>query len=267
MARSVAKPDGVPRKRARGEGSIRWHHGAWRIRFRPYSGADQVLLRCPGKTLARVESELDGMVADRDAGVLVMPPARPPDLTVMALWEDHYKPYLQAEVDAGSLGQDRLYGLSSMMDCHIHPALGLDRASGVDSITLLDYIAGKQADGPRDADGQRVGVAPVKESAQRFLAPRTIHHHITAIGQMYRWAIHPERQLVRYDPTAGLRLPDLDEEETEPYEPEHVCAIIRLLVRRIGAATFALGTRIAETLGVQETSWMTTRRSFRFGTR
>jgi hypothetical protein len=115
----------------------------------------------------------------------------------------------------GSLGLGRLDDLSSMMDCHILLALGLDRASSVDSITLLEYISGKQADGPRDADGERVGVPPVKESAQRFLAPRTIHHHVTAIGQMYRWALHPERQLVRYDPTAGLRLPDLDEEETD----------------------------------------------------
>lgn len=76
---------------------------------------------------------------------------------------------------------------------------------------------------------------------------------------MFRWAAHPERRYAGYDPTQGLALPPLDEEETEPFEPEHVNAIIHHLQagtpRRIGTFTLATGARIAEVLGALERSW------------
>ena len=247
MARYAARPDGVPRKRGWGDGHIQWKNGAWEIRIRPERGARQEVHRRPGKTLAEVEAELDLMNAQKKAGFDVSRPQTPPPMTVAGLWE-RYERHLEQRLAAGVIEHARLRDMRIIVTRHVLPAFGADVVTSVNSEKLLGYVAAKRA-----------GVAPVAGQARAELAPRTIRHHIQIIGQMFRWAAHPERRYASYDPTQGLALPPLDEEETEPFEPEHVNAIIRLLPagtpRRIGIFVLATGARIAEVLGTLERSW------------
>jgi integrase len=247
MARAAMKPDGVPRKRGWGEGHIQFKNGAWEIRIRPYRGAGQQVHRRPRKTLAEVEAELDLMNAQKLAGVDVSRPRKPPPMTVQGLWE-HYERHLQRRLAAGSIEPARLHDVRIIVTRHVLPAFGADTVDSVNSEKLLGYVAAK-----------RTGLAPVAGQAHAKLTPRTIRHHVGVIGQMFRWAAHPERRYAGYDPTEGLALPPLDEEETEPFEPEHVNAIMRQLQsgtpRRMGTFVLATGARIAEVLGTLERSW------------
>ena len=69
MAGDARKPDGMPRKRKWGEGSIRWKHGAWEITVRPHRGAPQdPWTRLPGATVNEAQARLDLMVAQVKSG-------------------------------------------------------------------------------------------------------------------------------------------------------------------------------------------------------
>lgn len=248
MAGDTRKPDGVPRKRKWGQGSIRWKHGAWEITVRPYRGAPQdPWTRLPGATVDEAQARLDLMVAQVKSGGYRSPAPAPTAMTVEDLWE-RYHAHLTARVAAGTLQQARVDDLCSMMHAHILRAIGADRVDSVTSALLIDYIAAKKN-----------GTAPVSAGAKPKLTARTIHHHIGLIGQMFRWAVHRERRYADYDPTSGLDLPAIDEEETRPYELDHVEAILRQLqrgtIRRVGVFNFATGCRLGESLGAQETAW------------
>ena len=59
MGRAAKQPDGVPRRRGWGKGSIRWKNGAWEITVRRYRGADQdPWIRLPGDSLQEAEARL-----------------------------------------------------------------------------------------------------------------------------------------------------------------------------------------------------------------
>ena len=255
MAGQGGHPDGTPRKRKWGTGSIRWHHGAWEITIRPSRGAPQEpWTRLPGKTVEEAEALLDLKVAQAKAGAYVAVEPRPTEMTVVQLWA-LYKESLEERLQNDNIEQARVDDIISIMERHVLPAFGTDPCSAVDSFRLNAYMRGKLGN---DEDPRHI--PPVTGAAKRKLAPRTIRHQIQVIGQMFRWGAHDERRYTAYDPTSGgLYLPKLDHVEAEPYELDDVETICRLTPagteRRITQALFAAGWRIAEGLGQQEDGW------------
>ena len=241
----MAQPDGKPRRRRAGEGTIRFKSGAWEITLRAYKGAPQEpWTRLRGFSLAEAEAELDRRAALVRAGAYV---SRAQPQTVKQLWDD-YRLDHERLVRAGNIGQATLDDRTSMMKAHILPAIGADMLQSFNGDVLLEYIAAKRegADMPRS------------KGSKAQLSPRSINKHIELIGMMFRWGMHRDRRYVTRDPTEDLERLDVDSEETEPYEPAHVQALLTLLPagteRRIAAFVLATGCRLGEALGVQQTS-------------